>query len=370
MQRIITRTTNTNVLVVDDNEVNLLIAKTTLESYAINVSVAASGAEALEKAGATPDTFDLVILDCIMPEMDGHETARRMRELGIDTKIVAYTANSVSDVLRDFADVGVQDVLLKPLNTIELTKVLLKYLPDAKLPDKEQTLKELALLGGAAPVENKKSALAELLEKVPELDFLTGLHYSADNEENYINVLRAAQESMRANASSLGAFAEIMDEGKPLSADETKQFRVITHSMKGVCASIGIDPLSKTAAELEKAAIDNPDGVCISNVATYAEALYKAGSALLSSLEEYDASKSPEPARTLVLSAEAFNKLLADTAASVKLFDIDAIAEGLKTLHAAARSDSERDALKTAIDSAGCFDYKKVAETLATLQTA
>jgi len=358
------------VLVVDDNEVNLLIAKTTLESYAINVSVASSGAEALEKVMAAPDSFDLVILDCIMPEMDGHETARRMRELGIDTKIVAYTANSVSDVLRDFADVGVQDVLLKPLNTIELTKILLKYLPDAKLPDKAQTLKELALLGGEAPVETGKSELAELLEQVPDLDFLTGLHYSADNEENYINVLRAAQESMRANASSLGAFAEIMDGGTALSEDETKQFRVITHSMKGVCASIGIDPLSKTAAEFEKAAIESPDGVCVSGVEPYADALYKAGAALLKALEEFDALKAPEPVRTLLLTPEAYNKLLADTAASVKLFDIDAIAEGLKTLHAAARSDSERSELKSAIDSAGCFDYKKVAEILATLKTA
>ena len=258
MKRIIAKTVNTNVLVVDDNEVNLLIAKTTLQQYGITVTAASSGAEALEKLSA--GTFDLIILDCIMPEMSGHETALKMRELkGEGLPIVAYTANNAESVREEFEDIGIIDVLTKPLDTIELTKVMLKTLPDVKIVDKDRTIEELKLLGTEdLAVSQEKTWFEERLSRIPELDYMTGLHYAADNEENYVNVLRAAVESMKTCAMQVASWSEFPG-GRP-EGDSVAAARVTAHSMKGVCASIGMDRLSKDSAELEKILIAMENG--------------------------------------------------------------------------------------------------------------
>ncbi len=372
MKRVLIKTANTSVLVVDDNEVNLLVAKATLQQYGISVEAVQSGAEALEKLAAMP--FDLVILDCIMPEMDGHETAKRIRALNNDraaTPIFAYTSNDLEVVVKEFADVGVTDALIKPLDTIELTKLLLKYLPDEKLLDKEEVLAELKLLGSGVEQDDdiEKTPLFEALGKVKGLSYATGLHYASDNEENYRKVVSSACESMKKISVNIGMFAKnLKNPGTPDPEFiyDSSNLRVDSHSMKGVCACIGMAELSETSAALEKKVLEDVDLSTITDeLTTYSEKLSDAGNMLQKALDEYNAKTESKEAEDIVeMPEDEYKKLWKDTEDAVRCFDIDAICVGLKSLLRATKDKNLRAALRTAGDAAERFDYSEVSKVL------
>lgn len=118
------------VLVVDDNNVNLIVAKRILESYKISVDTAESGKEALEKAGEKE--YSIIFMDCMMPEMDGTETTRRIRELDAEycktVPVVALTANAIKGVREELLSAGFDDYLTKPIIVEQLEQVLRSYL--------------------------------------------------------------------------------------------------------------------------------------------------------------------------------------------------------------------------------------------------
>ncbi len=355
------------MLVVDDNEVNLLVAKTTLNQYGIVAEAVQSGALALEKLENT--TFDLVILDCIMPEMNGHETAKRIRALSgarAKTPIIAYTSNSPESVREEFADVDVTDVLIKPLDTIELTKVLLKYLPSEKLLDKEDVLKELAAIGAAVEsIENtEKSQLQLALEQVPELDYMTGLHFASDNEENFFKVVSTASTSMKNIAANIGEFAGLLRVGQATGGYDIAAFRIDAHSMKGVCACIGLDSLSKQSAELERFAIDGADFTALTGeLADYSRRLAETGSAISAALSSYK-QEEEDSADIIRMEPAQYLALWKETMEYVRCFEIDEIREGLTKLRASAEDAAVRAKLKEALEASEVFDYGKVAEIL------
>jgi CheY-like chemotaxis protein len=98
-----------------------------LESLECTVSVAGTGAEALELLGR--ETFDLVFMDCQMPGMDGYETTRRMRSiLHRYIPVVAITANAMVDDKQRCLDAGMDDFLAKPFNKSVLSDLLCKWL--------------------------------------------------------------------------------------------------------------------------------------------------------------------------------------------------------------------------------------------------
>lgn len=122
------------VLLVDDNPINRLIARQLLEKLGVQIDLAEDGAEALQKLDAT--RFDLVLMDCVMPRLDGFAATEHWRELELSkgcarTPIVAVTANStVEDRARCIAS-GMDDLLGKPINLQVLTTVVARYLPAA-----------------------------------------------------------------------------------------------------------------------------------------------------------------------------------------------------------------------------------------------
>jgi PAS domain S-box-containing protein len=119
------------VLLVDDIDINLEIAAFVLSSYRIQPDLAKSGREALEKAGEKE--YDLILMDHMMPEMDGVEAARAIRAMGgnnAGVPILALTANAVSGAREMFLANGFNGILPKPMDNAALTEALLKWLPE------------------------------------------------------------------------------------------------------------------------------------------------------------------------------------------------------------------------------------------------
>ena len=116
------------VLLAEDNAVNRMVAAGMLRRLGCEVDLAENGAEAVVKARLNP--YDLILLDCLMPEMDGWTAAleiRRSGGAGARTPIVATTANTTSADRERCLNAGMNDYLMKPLRLSELSRVIEKY---------------------------------------------------------------------------------------------------------------------------------------------------------------------------------------------------------------------------------------------------
>lgn len=108
-----------NVLLVDDNHFNQIMAQSIMENWKMNVEIANNGKEALEVIPGKQ--FDLILMDIQMPVMDGVECTERIRgDLQLDTPIVALTANAMPNDLEKYFEAGMNDFVLKPFKQQEL----------------------------------------------------------------------------------------------------------------------------------------------------------------------------------------------------------------------------------------------------------
>jgi signal transduction histidine kinase/BarA-like signal transduction histidine kinase len=117
-----------NVLLVEDNEINQMIAEAMLESIGINVTVVANGQQALDEV--KEKNYDLVLMDIQMPVMDGITACRKIRETDQSLPIIALTANVMSDDILTYQVEGFNGHLAKPIDLDVLMQVLVQNLLD------------------------------------------------------------------------------------------------------------------------------------------------------------------------------------------------------------------------------------------------
>ena len=135
------------VLVVDDNKMNLMVVKALLKNTGIQITTCMSGAECLELT--REEYFDVILLDHMMPEMDGVETLSRLKQSENPCKnvpAIALTANAIVGAREEYLKAGFADYLSKPIEGSQLEIMLLKYIPQDKIhyehPENESNRKQ------------------------------------------------------------------------------------------------------------------------------------------------------------------------------------------------------------------------------------
>ena len=118
-----------NVLIVDDVETNIYVAVGLMKLYRLQIDTAMSGQEAINKI-KNNNKYDVVFMDHMMPEMDGIETTKQIRELGYTEPIVALTANAVAGQADMFLEKGFDDFIAKPIDIRQLNTILNKLVRD------------------------------------------------------------------------------------------------------------------------------------------------------------------------------------------------------------------------------------------------
>ena len=376
---LIIQTQGVKILVVDDSQPNLLIAKGVLERYGIAVTTALSGRDAVELV--KENEYDMVVMDCVMPEMDGHETARAIRALpGSHAKvpIVAYTSNKAEETLENYGDVGVKDVLEKPLNIVELSKILLKHLAPGKMFEEQEIIRQLSLSGDldASETQKEDSELRKALSAISGLEYESGLRYAGGTDEGYLNVIKATCKTMGEALQRLTEYYRCKTEkgyyetwsgtSDPIHDYGCNGARIDTHSMKGICAGIGLDALSKDSAVMERMATQGDEISLLGDMKPYIMQLQYYYDALDTAIAPFLQAVSEQDEDVIPMEAAAYAELWQSTEESIEMFDIDAIQEGLKRLYAATGKGEKRNALKEAIEASEVFDYTRVAELLET----
>ncbi|MGC8883155.1 MAG: ATP-binding protein [Bryobacteraceae bacterium] len=147
-----------SVLLAEDNPINQMVSRKLLERLGCQVTLAANGAEALQAAQSR--AFDLILMDCQMPVMDGYEAARRIRRLGGPmerTPILALTAHALEDERRRCLGCGMNDVLTKPVSFEALRQAIERALS----PAQPQPPPEGGSSGGAVLLHSTRSDAAE-----------------------------------------------------------------------------------------------------------------------------------------------------------------------------------------------------------------
>ncbi|MCD7726340.1 MAG: ATP-binding protein [Clostridiales bacterium] len=127
------------MLIVDDNRVNLAVAKGLVKNTMIQMDTAESGMEALEKVRT--NRYHIILLDHMMPEMNGLETIKLMREqeenMSRDAAVIALTANAISGSREMYMAAGFNDYLSKPIDVIKYTEIIRKYLPQELIHEQD-----------------------------------------------------------------------------------------------------------------------------------------------------------------------------------------------------------------------------------------
>ncbi|WP_258868472.1 response regulator [Arthrobacter sp. RT-1] len=216
------------ILVVEDNEVNQLVAKATVSKFGYAVDVVANGAEAVAATDAC--RYAAVLMDCHMPVMDGFEATRviRGRELGYRLPIIAMTAGALDGDRERCLAAGMDDYLAKPVDAAALQAALTRWVP-------EQVPQPLAVTGGRpATAGSSRPALdQDRLAVLRELGTGDGL-------------LRAAAEAFRKDAPGrIAAIRTAIDGGGGPALVQA------AHALKGSAANIGASAVAATCAELE-----------------------------------------------------------------------------------------------------------------------
>lgn len=225
------------VLVTDDNKSNLLVAKGLLKPTKIQVDCASSGFECISRLKA--NKYDVLLLDHMMPEMDGIETLKKIREenLAPGMPIVALTANAVSGARDMYVEYGFEDYLAKPIAGNSLEKMILKLLPQELVHITDESAAEET----SETNETADKSHSKLIEKS------VAMTYCGDSEELYLVVLQAYCEEFEERMESLHNFFDSKD---------IENYRIAAHSLKSASLNIGAAALSEEARTHEFAAKD------------------------------------------------------------------------------------------------------------------
>ena len=235
------------ILLVDDNAINITIAEGLMKPIQVQCVSVKSGKEAIERL--KQETFDLVFMDHMMPEMDGIEATRIIREtipFAKDLPIIALTANVMEGAKEQFLKAGMNDMVAKPIDIRELITKLKTWLPKEKI-QKGEPPKEEANAGNVKENEagmeayeglNYEKALQalgslDLYEKIVREYYRSGefkyedIRASYDREEwdlYTIKVHALKSSSRQIGAEELGAIAEWMEKaGKTGDLDAIRE---------------------------------------------------------------------------------------------------------------------------------------------------
>ena len=228
-----------SMLLVEDNPINQRVAMELLKLGGICPDVVDNGAKAI--AAAATKYYDLILMDIQMPDMDGREATRILRQThGLrDLPIIAVTAHTMSGDREKCLDAGMNDFVSKPINPRELFETIARHVPIAWRPVE------------AHDADDNQDTPTEIPpERLPGMDIEEGLVRIGRSWELYVDILESYCDLYK---DAISEFAVLLEQ------EDFAAVRQMAHSLKGASGNISATDLRDAAEALEKAC-RNADG--------------------------------------------------------------------------------------------------------------
>ena len=265
------------VLLVDDIQINLTVGAGLLRMCGITADVALSGYEAIDLVKARD--YDIIFMDHMMPELDGIETMKIIRNIGEKYRklpIIALTANAVNESKAMMLDSGMNDFLAKPMDKAALMAILKKWLPP-----------NIIQHGVKSDTAGKSEGYSEVftaLTKIDGLDTALALKRMGGRQD-------VLEKSIKQVANLLDGHLKKMDIF--LSNEDLHGFAIEAHGLKGALANIGATLLSELAAELEIAAKAENTPLCMNKFPVFNDKMEAFAASVKSALSQTAAQGKP-----------------------------------------------------------------------------
>ena len=229
------------VLIVDDVETNLYVARGLLAPYGLSIDTAMSGFEVIDRI-KEGSLYDIIFMDHMMPKMDGIEATEIIRSMGYNKPVVALTANALSGQAEIFLKSGFDDFISKPIDIRQLNMTLNKLIRDTQ----SQEVIDFA--------RQQKEKL------------VNGMYQSSVDSQLAEFFIRDAKKA--------ASVMEAIYINKCKRTDDISMLIINVHAMKSALANVGEDDLSSEAAKLEQAGRDKDVKLVLSKLPPFLEALY------------------------------------------------------------------------------------------------
>ncbi|MCL2619583.1 MAG: ATP-binding protein [Defluviitaleaceae bacterium] len=222
------------ILVVDDIETNLMVARGLLAPYKSHITTCASGQEAID--AMLTQTFDIIFMDHMMPVMDGIEATRIIRAGGNSMPIIALTANAIVGAREMFLENGFDDFISKPIDINKLNDLLVKWIPEDKQIQVEHHQEQDDQVEDGEPQCNRFNIVG--------IDADLGLSRVGGSHKIYQETLAIFHKE---------ATAKIPQLAECIERDDWHLYTIYIHALKSASNNVGATALSEQAGQLEGA---------------------------------------------------------------------------------------------------------------------
>ena len=311
------------LLIVDDVQTNLDVAKGILKPYMMQVDCVTSGIEAIERMRNPTVRYDAIFMDHMMPEMDGIEATRIIRE-EIDSDyarnipIIALTANAIVGNEEIFLGKGFQAFLSKPIDVMRMDLTLRQWVRDKRREKNDEPFTHAAPMRNVeAETDSTARGDEKEIPQIDGIDWQAGLNYFSGNRDAYLFVIRSYVE----NTARL--ITQICNATEETLAD----CAIHLHGIKGSSYGIQAREIGEQAEVLEHAAKMGNFRLVSQNIPFFTENVKKLLSRLSSLLEANKAGTDEKPTRHAPDAA-----LLDQMESAATNFRIDELEEIMKSL--------------------------------------
>jgi len=351
------------VLVVDDNLTNLEVAKGLMKPYGMQVDCVTGGQQSIDAIRAEKVRYNAIFMDHMMPELDGIETTRIIREkIGTpyakNIPIIALTANAIAGNEAIFLSKGFQAFISKPIEIARLDEVIRHWVRD-KNHEKLLLEKQKELVGHEGPpvtevqIKRPGDDVQSIVShrapgmNIKGLDINKGIERFGGDEDMYFDILRVFVTNT----------TPLLESIRNISPDGQAGYAVTVHGIKGSSRSIGADEVADNAETLEKAAKAGDFKFVAANNPAFLTSSWR----LISEIEKMLKLIYPDNPKPKKQSPDP--DILMELLNACKKLDTEAI-EQLITELCSYEYDSGGDLVSGLFNSANQYNYKVIKEQL------
>ena len=343
------------LLLAEDNEVNQFVAEEILTAAGFELDIASNGREAVEQAKQRP--YAAILMDVQMPEMDGLEATRRIRQelQGRPLPIIAMTANAMRSEEEACRAAGMDDFVSKPVDRAVLFQALRKWV---KSRSGDSTRNRPATSVTSPPLLRDPIALQPAVTaagpiEIPGIDVEGALKRLGVSQEGYLRMVKRF---------GAGQPKTVEDLREALKVNDRETARRHAHSIAGAAGNLGAETLHRRGKELEKALTDDDGEVTtlFADLETEAERVIE-GIQRLSQGAKNSTGTQAEGKMSPVMDDAQISKLLNTLKEDLGTGDLDALSGGMAELVSSIPSEYKGpvESLRDLIDS---YDFEEAAE--------